>query len=119
MLGRIYLDKEYANENYYQGDIFEIALLSEHTYRVFHQYIQIPYGLPENVKILCTLNDKMLRIKGLQFTYMLKRLLYFIESETNTPTIIAHSGYTNHFPLLFINCIKHKIKVADVFKNFI
>ena len=60
----------------------------------------------------------MLRIKGVQFTYMLKRLLYFIESETNTPTIIAHSGYTNHFPLLFINCIKHNIKVADVFKNY-
>ena len=64
MLGRFYLDTEYTNGNYYQGDIFEIALVSEHTYRVFHQYIQIPYGLPKNVKRLCRVNDKMLRIKG-------------------------------------------------------
>ena len=118
MPARFFLDTEYTNGNYYRGDIFEIALISETTYRVFHQYIKIKYRLPNNVKTLCRISDEYLLRKGVPFTYMLKRMLLFIKSETDNPTIIAHSGYLNDFPLLFINCIKHNINVADVFKNY-
>ena len=50
MENRFYLDTEFTNGNYYRGDIFELALISEKTCRIFHQYIQIPYDIPTYVK---------------------------------------------------------------------
>ncbi len=92
--------------------------MSEDTYRVFHQYIKIKYRLPNNVKKLCRISEEFLLRKAVPFTYILKRMLLSINSETDNPTIIAHSGYLDDFPLIFINCMKHNINVADVFKNY-
>ena len=68
---KFYLDTEYTNGNYYQGDIFEIALVSEDTGRVFHQYVKIPYNLPKNSKRLCNINDEVIRHKRVSFKFML------------------------------------------------
>ena len=118
MTGRFFLDTEYTNGNFYQGDIFEIAVVSESTYRTFHQYVKIPYAIPKNVKELCNINDEVLRQKGVHFTYMIKRLKEFVKSETTTPTVIAHGGYLTDFPLLFANCMKYNIEVKDIFENY-
>ena len=115
---RFFLDTEYTNGNYYQGDIFEIALVSENTYRIFHQYVKIPYSVPNNVKRLCNISDKVLQQKGVSFTHMIKRLTRFVKSETKTPTIIAHAGYAFDFPLLFTNCMKHNLNVQIIFQNY-
>ena len=117
-MGRFYLDTEYTNGNYYRGDIFEIALVSEETCRVFHQYVRIPYNICEYVKRLCNINDEVIRHKGVSFNFMLDRLLRFVKSETNTPILIAHAGYLFDFPILFVNCMKHNIDIADTFANF-
>ena len=44
-MNRFYLDTEYSNDNYYLGDIFEIAVLSEKSGYIFHSYIKIPQPL--------------------------------------------------------------------------
>ena len=49
---------------------------------------------------------------------MLNRLLQFVNSETSTPKLVAHGGYLSDFPLLFINCMKHSIDIADNFANY-
>ena len=115
---KFYLDTEYTNGNYYQGDIFEIALVSEDTGRVFHQYVKIPYNLPKNSKRLCNINDYVIRCKGISFQLMLNRLWHFLKCETSTPIIIAHAGYLFDFPILFVNCMKYKINIIDTFSNF-
>ena len=118
MAGRFFLDTEYTNGNYYRGDIIEIALFSESTHRTFRQYVKIPYALPKRVKKVCNINDEVLRQKGVDFTYMIKRLCKFVKSETATPTLIAHNGYLCDFPLLFANCMKYNLEVEDIFKNY-
>ena len=99
MTGRFYLDTEYTNGNYYLGDIFEIALISEDTCRVFHKYIKIPYRLSKYVKQTCNVSDNILRQKGVPFLYMLKKMQQFVYSETTTPILIAHGGFLCDFPL--------------------
>ena len=118
MEDRFYLDTEFTNGNYYRGDIFELALISEKTCRIFHQYIQIPYDIPTYVKRMCKVSDLKLKRKGVPFAYMLQRLIQFIKSETDTPTIIAHGGYLFDFPLLFANCLKHNIDITEEFKKY-
>ena len=115
---RFYLDTEYTNGNYYQGDIFEIALVSAETCRIFHQYVKIPYNLPKNVKRLCNINDEVIQCKGVSFKYMINRLLQFVKSETNAPILVAHAGYLFDFPILFVNCIKLNINIEAAFASF-
>ncbi len=56
--------------------------------------------------------------QGVPFTDMLGELLDFVKKETSTPTLVAHGGYLNDFPLLFANCMKHNIDIATVFENY-
>jgi DNA polymerase III alpha subunit (gram-positive type) len=119
MTGQFFLDTEYTNGNYYLGDIFEIALVSENTHRTFRQYVKIPYAISKRVKKVCNINDEVLRHKGVEFTYMIKRLCEFVKSETTTPTLIAHNGYLCDYPLLFANCMKYNLEVEDIFDNYI
>lgn len=118
MLGRFFLDTEYTNGNYYRRDIFEIALFSENIHRTFRQYAKIPYALPKRAKKICNINNEVLRQKGVDFTYMIKKLRKFVKSEITTPTLIAHNGYLCDFPLLFASCMKYNLEVENIFKNY-
>ena len=118
MVGRFFLDTEYTNGNYYLGDIFQIALISEDSCRIFHQYIVIPYKLSNNIQKLCNVNNKILQRKCVPFTYAIKKMLRFIQCETATPTLIAHGGFLCDFPLLIINNMKYNIDVADIFAQY-
>ena len=106
MSNRFFLDTEFSNGDYFQGDIFEVALVSENTCRKFCQYIAIPYSMPKYVKQICYISDEVLPCKGVSFTYMINKLVQLVKSETDTPTFIAHSFFLFDYPLLFANCMK-------------
>ena len=40
-MGKLYLDLEFTNGNYYLADMLEIPLLSEEIGNVFHSYVKI------------------------------------------------------------------------------
>ena len=52
MMNRFYLDTEYTNDNYYLGDMFEIAVLSERSGYIFHTYIKMSNKLPSYVYLI-------------------------------------------------------------------
>ena len=87
---------ECTNGNFYLGDIFEIAVVSEDTGNIFHSYIKIHYKLPHQVKFLCNISDETL-INNDHFSKIFKCLLTFLEQEQlishTAPTIIAHGRY--------------------------
>ena len=111
-MGIFYLDIEYTNGNYYLGDIFEIALLSDASGYTFHSYINIPIkSIPYYVRQLCNVNDNMIQ-SSQSFIHVIQSMFTFMENEEknnkdNEKTIIiAHGGYLTDFPILFINCMK-------------
>ena len=112
-MGRFFLDLEYTNGNYYLADIIELALLSEETGNVFHSYVRIHYLLPKRVKELTRITDDTLASIGCSFKDTFVGLNDFIKSENShdetVPLIIAHAGFLFDFPILFTNCMKHKI----------
>ena len=106
------MDVEYTNGNYYLGDIFDIAVLSENSGYAFHSYINIRYKIPKYLKTICNTTDTMIK-NSQPFCKVMKELIQFINHEEeggDTPatatTIIAHGGYQCDFPLLIANCMK-------------
>ena len=49
MMGRFYLDMEFANGNYYLTDILEIVLVAEESGNIYHRYVKIHYSVPKQV----------------------------------------------------------------------
>ena len=111
-MGRFYLDTEYTNGNYYLGDIFEIALLSEQSGYIFHTYVKIHHKIPSYVRKLCNITDNILEMRSEPFSDVMDNLIEFINQESSgddsPPIIIAHGGFLTDFPLLFVNCMKAK-----------
>ena len=108
-----FLDTEYTNGNYYQGDIFEIALVSENTYRIFHQYVKIPCSVPNNIKWLCNISDKVLQQKGVSFTHMIKRLMRFVKSENKNTLDYSSRGLCIWFPITFYQLHETQFKIPS------
>lgn len=109
-MGIFYLDTEFTNGNYYLGDIFEIALLSENSGRIFHSYVNIPSRIPRYIKKMCNVTDARIR-KSPPLCKVMNELIEFIEreeKESKRTFIIAHGGYVNDFPLLLTNCMRTK-----------
>ena len=113
-MGRFYLDTEYTNGNYYTGDIFEIAVLSEKSGYVFHAYVKVRHELPVFIKKLCNVTDSILESEGQPFSEVIDALIKFIDQESkndddagDSPIIIAHGGHLTDFPLLIVNCMKN------------
>ena len=113
MMGIFYIDTEYTNGNFYLGDIFEIACLSEHSGRIFHSYINIGYKIPNYLKGLCNVEDEEVKSSP-SFYDVMRELLNFIKVEERDPPtrIIAHGGYLADFPLLVANCMKKDFTYA-------
>ena len=87
-MGIFYMDTEYTNGNFYLGDIFEIAVLSESSGCIFHSYINIATTIPEYVQRLCNVTDVT---NSPSFPNVMNNLIRFINQED--VTIIAHGGY--------------------------
>ena len=106
-MGVFYLDTEFTNGNFYLGDIFEIACLSEDSGYIFHSYINIGHKIPDYLKGLCDVTDEKIKSSP-SFCDTMNGLITFISTEErNPPTkIIAHGGYLSDFPLLLVNCMK-------------
>ena len=99
-MGRFHLDMEWTNGNFYLGNIFEMAVISEDSEHEFHSYVKIHYKLSENIKFLCGIMDDTLENND-SFASVFISLLNFLEKEqamSNTPPIIiAHGGYDHDF----------------------
>ena len=108
------MDTEYTNGNFYLGEIFEIALLSESSGYMFHSYINIfPHRIPKYVKKMCNVTDAIIR-KSQPFNRVVNDLVKFIEQEEEEEigggdtVIIGHGSYSTDYPLLLVNCMKAK-----------
>ena len=106
-----YIDTEYTNGNFYLGEIFEIAVLSESSGYVFHSYINIfPNRISKYVMKMCNITYDHLTAPP-SFTQVIDGLIKFIKQEA-TPSdkiiIVGHGSYTTDFPLLITNCMKAK-----------
>ena len=115
-MNRFYLDTEYSNGNYYLGDIFEIAVLSEKSGYIFHSYIKIPpqqQPLSPFIMQFCHVTRKKLDMLSLPFNQVMRELIDFIDQESTTSDeaaaiiIIGHGALLTDFPLLIANCIKN------------
>ena len=60
-MGIFYIDNEYTNGNYYLGDVFEIACLSENSGYIFHCYINIASTIPAYIKRMCNVTDRKIK----------------------------------------------------------
>ena len=111
-MGIYYLDTEYTNGNYYTGDIFEIALLSEKSGYAYHSYINVQCTIPTFIKNLCSITDAIIS-ESSSFCIVIEELVKFITTEelnscsSEDVIIIAHGGYLSDFQLLIVNCMKH------------
>ena len=113
-MNRFYFDTEYSNGNYYLGDIFEIAVLSEKSGYIFHSYIKIPQPLSPFIMQFCHVTRKKLDMLSLPFNQVMRELIDFIDQESTTTSdeaaaiiIIGHGALLTDFPLLIANCIKN------------
>ena len=117
------MDAEYTNGNYYLGEIFEIALLSQSSGYIFHSYINISYRISKYVKKLCNVTDAIIHRQGQPFRRVINDLIRFIKQEEEEETeatdtiIVGHGSYTTDFPLLLVNCMKAKYDYTQ-FKKF-
>ena len=119
MITKFYLDTEYTNGNFYLGDIFEIALISEESGNAFHTLIKVPTKVSSYTKFMCRITDEILQSEGLLFNQSFDAMIDFITEEAKGDVvIIAHSGFLFDFPLLTINCLKNKCN-TDVMKNYL
>ena len=114
-----YLDTEFSNGNFYLGDIFEIAVISERSGNAFHTLIKIPTRLDSYVKFICSITDNVLQREGITFKQAFDGMINFINTEAKgEPVIIlAHSGFLFDFPLIVINCLKNKCN-TDAMTNY-
>ena len=114
-----FLDTEFSNGNFYLGDIFEIALISERSGNVFHSFIKIPYPLDNYIKFMCNVTDDLLQRDGSSFKKTFDDMINFINADVEgtggSPTTIiiaAHGGFSFDFPLLVTNCFKNKCNIG-------
>ena len=106
-MGVFYIDTEFTNGNFYLGDIFEIACLSEDSGYIFHSYINIGYKIPNYVKRLCDVTDEKIKSCPSFYNVMTELINFISMEERHAPTkIVAHGGYLSDFPLLLANCMK-------------
>ena len=116
-MGIFYIDTEFTNGNFYLGDIFEIACLSENSGYIFHSYINIPTSIPRYIKSLCNVTDTIIR-KSPSFHKVINDLIKFINQEEDCfITLVGHGAFLSDFPLLISNCIKYGYDYTR-FQNF-
>ena len=108
-MGIFYIDTEYTNGNFYLGDIFEIACLSEDSGYIYHSYINIECTIPNYVKRLCNVSDEKIKSSP-SFYEVMNGVIEFINAQESQPPIkiISHGGYLFDFPLLFTNCMRNR-----------
>ena len=108
-----YLDTEHSNGNFYLGDIFELALISEKSGNAFHTLIKIPTQLDNYLKFMCCITDQKIRKEGIKFEQAFDDMIDFVDIEADGKKVIlaAHSGFLADFPLLLINCIKNRCDI--------
>ena len=63
-MGKLYLDLEFTNGNYYLADIVELALLSEESGYAFHSYVKIHYSAPKREQQLTGITNKTIKSLG-------------------------------------------------------
>ena len=78
--GKVFMDLEFTNGNYFLSDIIELALIAE-TWKVFHRYLKIHYRIPNRVQELTRITDKILANLGCSFTDVVTEMTGFIERE--------------------------------------
>ena len=117
-MGVFFPDLEYVSGNLYLTDIFEIALLSQNSKHLFHNYIRLRYSLPQYIQKLTHINDRFLIENGHSFEGAMCNFVNFLEYEQlldPTPIeIVAHGGFNSDFPILLTNCLKYNFKKIDV-----
>lgn len=118
------MDTEYTNGNYYLGDIFEIALLSESSGYVFHSYINTRQHIPRYVKNLCNVTTTLVK-RSPPFREVMNDLIQFIKREeeeeavnTTRTVLIAHGGYLYDYPLLLTNYMRRNNNI-DEYDSFV
>ena len=120
-MGKLYLDLDFTNGNYYLTDILEIALVSEESGYAFHSIVKIQYSMPKRVRELMNITDKTLATIGRNFMHMIISLIEFIHNEQlqsqRDPIIIAHGGFLHDFPNLLANCMKHNFDDFGILKD--
>ena len=116
-MGIFYIDTEYTNGNFYLGDIFEIACLSDNSGQLYHSYINVGYKLPRYAKTLCHTTDETIRSSP-PFHVVMNNLLEFIKTEQrDSPVkIIAHGGQYTDYPLIIANCQKNNYDYSKLNK---
>ena len=105
-MGIFYIDIEFTNGNFYLGEIFEIACLSENSGYIFHSFIKITTPIPRYIQKLCNTDTDVVH-NSQPFSRVIKGLVEFIKLEDSTSTspstIIGHGSYLTDFPLLITN----------------
>ena len=116
-MGVFYLDLEFTNGNFYVGDIFEIAVLSEHSGNMFHSYIYTPERISSYVLHMCGVEIERIR-QAPTFCVIMTDLFNFIKEENDEKQVIliAHGGLGSDFPLLFVNCMRRQ-KTKDFIQH--
>ena len=108
-----YIDVEYNESNLYIGEIFELAVLSETSDKLFHSYISIQGALPWFYKKLCDIDETKLLAVGLPFRAVMKDLINFIWSNaSSTPFIIAHGDWD--FKMLAANLWRNECEFSGL-----
>ena len=64
-MGKLYLDMEFTNGNYYLADILEIALVSEESGYAFHSSVKIHYSVAKIVQQLTGITNKTIKSKDI------------------------------------------------------
>ena len=123
-MGIFYIDTEYTNGNYYLGDIFEIAVLSESSGFLFHSYVNTQQQLPRYVSNMCNVTNTFIK-NSPTFNEVMNDLIQFIKQEElnkvekSITVLIAHGGYLFDYPLLITNCMRRSDSTTIEHSNFV
>ena len=106
-MGIFFIDIEYTNGNFYLGEVFEIACLSEGSGYAFHSYVKISDNIPRYIQKLCNITTSII-YNSPSWCSVIQGVIEFIKAEEDTsPTIIVgHGGNLFDFPLLIAQCLK-------------
>ena len=107
-MGKLYLDMEFTNGNYYLAEIVGIALVAGEGGYAFHSYVKIHYSLPKIVQRLTGVTNRTIKSLGHPFREVMDEFVEFLQAQSETiPIIIAHGVYLHDCPILLANCMKH------------
>ena len=96
-MGKLYLDMEFTNGNYYLADILEIALVAGESGNAFHSYVKMHYSVPQRVQQLTGITKSTIKTLGLPFREVidgLVKFLYLEETRAGPLPILSHTEET-------------------------